>query len=423
MDERVSRELNQSIVVGIVTQYGDEYLVAGSLSADDSRAPDKNTLFEIGDLTKLFTAAATSDLVQRRQLTWRTPAGALLPLEGRPPAYDGEAVNLHHLASHSSGLPRIPPNMGEVDPRNPWADYSEEQLYEATSQTYPAFPPGSHYLYSSLGYGLLGHILTLRTGKSYEEVIAESITTPLAMKDTVVVPTEHQSKRLAPGHEGLTEVPGWDMSTLPGAGALKSTAGDLAIFLKAQMGMVRTPKAQIFGVMHAPIISSGSRDTLSGYAWQVTTKEGSTVLWHTGHTGGYQAFVGFNPARRVGVVVLTNTNQKIDELGFYALAPDVFPLGQFPPLPRINEAALERCVGVYEVTPEVRITITRRADNLYARFSDGPLYRLYPITATRFGLAKGDYIFDFQGRNTQAPAPALKVEEKLQSYIARRKEP
>lgn len=420
INERVQRELNQSIIVGIVTSAGDEYISAGTVSAENPTKPEKDTIYEIGSVTKVFTAATTADLIQQRQLTWKTTAAALLPQNARPPSFEGQPINLHHLATHSSGLPRLPLNLNSTDAKNPYKDYDEKSLYDGVHMAGLPYPPGSFYLYSNFGYGLLGHLLELRTGETYETIIKEHIAGPLKMANTTVTLTEDQQKRLAPGHHGKGAVPGWDMNAMAGAGALKSTAEDLMQFLKAQMGMIKNPKAAVFGATHAPILSTGAKDTMIGYAWQITSTEGTTVYWHNGQTGGYSSFIGFNPARRIGVVVLSNSNHSVDEIGFYALAPDIFPLGNFPPLPRISIATLERYVGKYEVAPGAKIDISREEDRLYATFTGSPTYRIFPLSDTRFGFAQGNTILNFDSKVKRGLVPRIKIEEKLRSYAARR---
>ncbi len=422
LNERMDRELNQAIVIGVVTSMGEEYLTAGNLEAGDPTKPDKNTIFEIGGVTKVFTAATVSDLVQARQLTWKTTAAALLPQDAQPPIFDGEYINLHQLATHSSGLPPQPLDLKPADPANPLADYDEAALYRDLPMTGYGFRPGSNYVHSDLGYGLLGHLLELRMGQPYEEIVTERITGPLKLKDTVVTLSEEQQKRLAPPHEGLSPAKSTDWGVLQGAGALKSTAEDLLQYLKAQMGMIKTSKVKAFSVTHTPIVPTGDKDTLSGYGWQITNKEGTTVFWHNGLTGGYAAFIGFNPGRRIGVAVLTNTSLSVDEIGFYLLAPEVFPLGDFPPLMRLPEAVLARYPGTYNIAPGANIEVTRAGQRLYATLPGGATYRLYPITDTRFGLAKGDMTLNFQAPGKRGPAKALLVEEKLSSYAAKRVE-
>lgn len=420
LNERLDRELNQSIVVGIVSNYGEEYITVGTLERDGQNKPDKDTLYDIGGVTKVFTAATTADLVQARQLTWKTTAAALLPQGAAPPVFDGQAINLHQLATHSSGLPPLPLGLKPDDPANPLAGYDAKALYENLPQTGYAFRPGTNYLHSELGYGLLGHLLELRTGETYEAVVQERITGPLGLEDTVVTLSEEQQTRLAPPHEGLSPAPLTDWGVLQGAGALKSSAANLATFLKAQMGLIKTPKATAFSATHTPILPTGAQDTMVGRAWQVTSKEGITLYWHNGLSGGYASFIGFNPGRRVGVVILTNTSLSVDEIGFYVLAPEVFPLGSFSPLPRLPVETLLRYTGTYAVSPEARITISREGQNLYCTFSGGARYRLYPISDKLFGFAKGGITLSFDAPGKRGQAKSLTVNEKLSSYAAKR---
>lgn len=422
VNERVDRELNRSIVVGIVTDSSEEYITAGTMSDEFPAKPDKDTLFEIGPVTKLFTAAATTNLVQRKQLSWKTPINALLPQEADPPKFEDRFINIHSLATHSAGLPRLPLNLNPADAKNPYADYGQEDMYAALGMAALPYPPSTIYLYSNFGYGLLGHLLEARLDKPYETIIAERITIPMKMTDTVVTLSDEQRVRLATGHNGTESTPNWDYKAMQGAGALKSTASDMLKFLKAQMGMYRNPLAATYGAMHAPILPTGAKDTMVGYGWQITSRDGTVVYWHNGATGGYASFVGFNPSRRVGVVVLTNTCQNVDEIGFYVLAPDVFPLGEFPPLAHVDEQTLQRYVGTYQMAPGVNIAITREGDRLYARITGSPKFRLYAISDTRFGFANESVILNFKTGKKSGPVPKIRIEGTTSSYDAKRVE-
>ncbi len=99
---------------------------------------------------------------------------------------------------------------------------------------------GSQYEYSNLGGGLLGHVLARRAGTDYETLARSRICDPLGMKDTRITLTPEMKARLAVGHDqGLESVENWDLPTLAGAGALRSTANDLLKFLAANLGYTK----------------------------------------------------------------------------------------------------------------------------------------------------------------------------------------
>src|SRR5262249_8823836 len=152
-------------------------------------------------------------------------AAKYLPPQVTMPERNGKAIRLVDLATHSSGLPNIPGNMYRQDPANPYADYAVDDLYEFLSSYGLLRDPGAEVEYSNLGMGLLGHILSHRAGMDYESLIRSRITQPLGMMDTTITLSSSQAQRMATGHNGmLAAVANWDLPTLAGAGALRSSA-------------------------------------------------------------------------------------------------------------------------------------------------------------------------------------------------------
>ena len=232
------------LVVGIIDQKGRRIISAGSLDQNDKRLLNGDTVFEIGSITKVFTSLVLTDMVQRGEVALSDPIGKYLPKDLKTPERGGKAITLLDLSTHFSGLPRLPGNLAPRNPTDPYADYSVENLYQfLTGYTLPR-DPGEKWEYSNLGSGLLGHLLSLRAGSSYEAVVHSRITAPLRMKDTAVTLSPEMKARLAVGHNNnLAAVPNWNFQSLAGAGALRSTANDMLTFLAANLGIVESPLA------------------------------------------------------------------------------------------------------------------------------------------------------------------------------------
>jgi CubicO group peptidase (beta-lactamase class C family) len=206
----------------------------------------------------------------------------------------------------------LPSNLNPKDMKDPYADYTEEMLYEYLKGYEPKRKPGSVTEYSNLGMGLLGFVLARRAGKSYEELVVERIAGPLGMRETRIALSEGMKSRLAQGHdEGGLAVPLWNLPTLAGAGALRSTIEDMMIFLRGNLEPGGTPLAAAIALSQQPRQSMGllSRTKIA-LAWLVRS---DGIIWHNGQTGGYHGFIGFWPERGVGVVVLSNrATQEVD---------------------------------------------------------------------------------------------------------------
>jgi len=327
---RIAHGYNVGIVVGIVSQAGRQYYSYGKTALSGNQELNENTLFEIGSFTKVFTALLLADMVEQGEVAFHDQIEKYLPETVGVPKHNGKSITLVHLATHTSGLPRIPDNMNFTDPNNPYVDYSVKQMYEFLSNHTLRQDIGQKFEYSNFGMGLLGHILELRSGMTYEQLIKQRIANELDMDDTVITLTTEMRKRLAKGHSGNIEVSNWDFLALKGAGALRSTAHDMLTFLAANMGLKKSSLHMAMKTTHEPRYEAGSEIMHIGLGWHILSIDDSQLIWHNGGTGGYWFFGGFDKAEQKGVVVLTNSGQTIDDIGFHLLEPD-FPLSQLDP--------------------------------------------------------------------------------------------
>lgn len=315
-----NRHKSVGVVAGVLV--GDERIVVGHgrLSTTDPRQPGGDTVFEIGSVTKVFTSTVLADLVSRGELTLDTPVQGLLDGDVRVPGRDGAEITLEHLATHSSGLPRMPDNFDPADHDNPYVDYTEDRLYEFLSSHELARGVGETVEYSNLGYGLLGHALARGTGRDYEALVAELVLEPLGMADTAVTLWPSLRERLAAGHDGSLDPVGlWDFAALSGAGSLRSTVNDMLLFLEANIDPWSSPLSEALRSAHARRADMPDPDMGIGLGWIVHDTKDGRMLWHNGGTGGYSSFVGFDPESQVAVVVLSNAAAPVDFLGFRLL--------------------------------------------------------------------------------------------------------
>jgi len=340
-DRVYSRNLGIGIVVGVIDAKGSRVFAFGGLSRNDHRRLDGETVFEIGSVTKEFTSLLLTDMARRGEVALTDAVSRYLPAGVTVPERNNRQITLADLSTHSSGLPRMPSNFKPKDDANPYADYSVQQLYDFLSGYRLTRDIGTEYEYSNLGAGLLGHVLSLRAGMSYEVLVRARILDPLGMSNTRITLTPEMKARIAVGHKetprtsdnpyGLTPVPNWDIPTLAGAGALRSTANDMLTFLAAYLGYVKTPLADAMADQLSIRRPSDRADFDVGYGWRVQTKYGSTIVWHGGATGGYRCYIGFDQSARVGVIVLSNVLMPlVDDIGPHLLNPN-YPLSKGSP--------------------------------------------------------------------------------------------
>ncbi len=306
------------IVIGLITPQGTDYFSYGVKSLPTKEAVNKNTIFEIGSISKTFTGVLLADMVVKGELNLMDPLQNLLPEGVTAPTRNGETIKLFHLSNHTSSLPREAGNMTRPFTSNPYADYTKEKMYEALHNYELTHDIGTHFNYSNFATGLLGEVLASKRKMTYEELMVDIIAQPLGMDNTRVVFTPEMKTNLAMGHSHGEEVSNWDLPVLAGAGGIRSTAVDMVKYLSANMGIA---KSSFYPAMQLSHQNTGIEynDRIIGLGWQTGEHDGVEIIGHTGGTGGYRAYVGFIKGGDRGVVVLTNTAADIDDIGEYLL--------------------------------------------------------------------------------------------------------
>ena len=282
-----------------------------------------DSIFEIGSVTKTFTGLVLSQMVEQGKVKFDDPVRELLPA-GTVAKPAGSEITLLDLATQHSGLPRLPDNLLPADdPGNPYAAYGPAKLYAYLAKQGVAKPAHTDFLYSNLGFGLLGQALAVRSGQSYPALLREEITGPLGLKDTTVSLSPEQQARFMAGHDAQHHpAKAWDFDALAGCGAIRSTAPDLLAYVQANLHPENVKPAAGYpasATLTAALVQShelradaaGMRIAL---AWLYEPASGN--YWHNGGTGGYTSYVFFNPKGDYAAVVLLNT--ALSNAGSYA---------------------------------------------------------------------------------------------------------
>lgn len=383
-------------VVAILEREKPPRIHTAGTSGVEGLSLDGNTVFEIGSVTKVFTSTLLSEMVARGEVKLDDPISKYLPASVRVPSRNGKQITLRNLATQTSGLPRLPTNFRPASVANPYADYTVDNLYQFLSGYTLPRDIGEKYEYSNLGVGLLGHVLALRAGKSYETVLKERVLTPLGMTESGIQLTPAMQSRMAQGFNAQEmAMQKWDLPALAGAGALRSTANDMLKFLAACLDSTHTPLGSVMARTREPQHDADTPGNSIGLGWHIVNAFGTTLTWHNGGTGGYRAFIGLDDARHRGVIVLTNSTISPDDIGFHLLEPSVpLDLPAAPPPPRteiaLDPSTLDAFVGVYELAPNFQLAITKEGGSLYGQATGQGRVQLHAESETKFFLREVD---------------------------------
>jgi len=392
------------IVVGIIDEKGTRIISYGHLKSGGDAIVDGDSVFEIGSVTKVFTTELLADMVAKGEVKLDDPVAKYLLATVKVPTYNGRQITLQDLATQSSGLPRLPDNLVPADGANPYADYTVEQLYTFLSGYTLTRDIGAQYEYSNLGMGLLGHALALKAGTNYEALVTQRLCRPLGMTNTSITLSAAAKKRLAIGHNkvGLA-VSNWDIPTLAGAGALRSTVNDMLKFVAANLTLSNTDLKAAMESAQSPRrdVSKGMK---LGLGWHIATSYGAELVWHNGATGGYHSFIGFDKKRQRGVVVLSNSENSIDDLGFHLLDPK-YPLAKLDSSKArqavpVKSEVQARYVGRYQLGPAFFFNVRQAGDHLQVQLTGQSYLDIYPESETKFFCDVVDAQISFQQDGT-----------------------
>jgi D-alanyl-D-alanine-carboxypeptidase/D-alanyl-D-alanine-endopeptidase len=376
VDRIDERRASVGMVVGITEANSHRFTAHGCRDTCGGGPVNEKTLFEIGSITKLFTALLLSDMANRGEVALDEPVAELLPAGTRVPARDGKAITLRDLASHYSGLPRVATNGDPPDhPGGPYAVYSAERLYQFLSNHELIRTPGDSFEYSNVGAGLLGHALVLRAGAGgYESLIRARILDPVGMDDTVIAIPARLKANVASGHDdSLEPTSDWSFDVLAGTGAFRSTLSDLLRFMDAVCDQ-DSPLAAMIGPLMTP------RDQ-GGLELGKPYPDGAMALSKPGGTGGARGFVRCIPEWKRAVAVLSNASiDAVVDLGIHALDPRR-DLMSYRKEIAIDPACLARLVGRYQMRDWV-FDVTSTGDRLHVPLADQ--HRVFPASEWHF---------------------------------------
>jgi serine-type D-Ala-D-Ala carboxypeptidase/endopeptidase len=363
LDARTKSVPGSGIVAAVIDNGTVTTYISGS--SGNARLLDEHTLFEIGSITKTFTATVLAKMVIAGKVKLSDPVSKYLPASIRVPSNkDGKEITLLNLATQHSGLPRLPSNMGDLSGPQPYETYTIEKLYAFLNGYTLTRDPGASFEYSNLGFGLLGYALARNAHTTYGNLVRQNVLEPLGMKETRVTDDAADDIRLSVGHDADgTAVQAWRFTdAFAGAGAIRSDLVDMIEYLRCNLGQGPLAKACLY--------AQQPRSTFPGHriglAWW--TNEPSGFINHGGDTAGYHALVMVNGARTKGVVLLSN-GPTVSDIGVHMLDPQ-YAVSE-PVSLVLSDATLAEYAGTYaNASLGLTYTIAPKDGKLYAKLGE-----------------------------------------------------
>lgn len=408
LDRWVAEHRMVGIAIGVRVGDSTRALAVGSQDSPAAHPITDSTIFEIGSITKGFTGILLADMVLRGEVALDDPVARYLP-DWTIPTWSDQPITLLDLATHTSGLPRMPGNMHPANGQDPYADYTLEEFRQFLAHFRLPRSPGLGYDYSNFGMALLGIALARRANTTYQALIQDRILTPLGMRNTWFEVPERERGRLARGHDTELEPTGaWHLGQFAPAGGLRSTVPDLLRLAAAIRDTTAGPLARAMAFAIRPRRPYVGVDSI-GLAWHHLHLDGADIVWHNGGTGGFRSWLGVDIRHRKSVVVLANAGGgfPIDGIGVSLMRGT--PPGDPPIRGNQHEITLDiplldRLVGNYELTPAFALDVTRRGDTLWVQATAQPAFPVFARSPARFFYkvvpAELEFLFDGEGKAT-----------------------
>lgn len=317
----LSNPATASLAIGIIHDNKiNRFFYGETIKGDSASLPTESSIYEIGSITKVFTAIQLADLVEKKIISLDDSIVKYLPDSLRTNPFLKE-ITFKQLANHSSGLPSLPSNFektAKYDASNPYANYTRKELYQYLKNATQTTVPGENYEYSNLGFGLLGDLITTITKKSYAQNSKEIITTPLGLSHTLEKIDPKTQKMVQVYDESGTLVPSWDFQALTGAGGLKSTVNDLLRFAQYQFKMPENDLENAMALARQFTFYLPPNTDI-GLGWNMNMSNDVISYWHNGGTAGSSSFIAIVPDLKAAIVILSNSANSVDTISLKIL--------------------------------------------------------------------------------------------------------
>lgn len=321
-DTEIDLKKNPGFMVGVIDNDSTFFFRYGARADNSGGVYNEKSVFEIGGLTKVFTAGLLEVLVDKGLISYDEKVNSFLPFEDQNPRM--ENLTLQDLVLHLSGLPKRPTMFGkkEKERNNPYKYYTSQDLIKFYTHYVPEKSEEVKFRYSHTNYALIEYLLEQKFKAPFEDVLKKHLLSDLDIRDTYLIDTEERRAQLSKGYNraGIDASP-WVFSSFGGSEGLKSNVLELSKYVKATMGISGTKLDSILPKTHHKMSTSVYSDKIHlGKAWHILDhKSKFDIRMHTGTTGGHKSFVAFIDETKTGVVILSNSSIGTEDLGMLIL--------------------------------------------------------------------------------------------------------
>ena len=423
-DIMAARTLGERKGAAVVGVWRDGAASYGTADHTDGLAPDP--LFEIGSMSKVFTGLLLAQAVERGDLKLDDNLGKLLQGDVKLQP-DVAAITLRQLVTHSSCLPRMPANFSDTGLSNPYINYDRNMLWSALADLKLPHAPPCDAVYSNMGFAVVGELLARLYSKPWEQLVADNITGPLGMRDTMQHLND-KSARLAPAFSGAASTPPWDFIAFAGAGSLRSTPADMLAFSRAIMAGKKGPLGAAVPRMLEPLGRIDGAEI--GYGIMMRGPQNQRSYFHSGGTGGFRSDWLMMPDTRQALVVMVSNAEAPAGLVGAAIVAQRYQIADTRIA--VDDLSLPQYAGVYRVDGHMALTFVAQEGKLYGRITGqtfAPLTAAAPdvFTFPQYGAEfsfqrEGGKIAgatlrqhggEFKARRTADPVPPYAQDRKL----------
>ena len=318
-DTEISLDLTPGFIIGIIDRDSTFFFDFGKSSIDSKEKINAHSIFELGSISKLYTAALVNILIKEGLIEEDAPVNNYLAEDFQNPRLDDLTVK--DLVSHQSGFPKRPSFFGKKDKaiQNPYAYYAKGDLLEFYKEYIPIQKIGT-FRYSHTNYALLEIIIEEVSKMTYEQALKQYIFTPLDLESTFVALPEDSTK-ITPGHDRSMKVcPSWSFNSFAASEGIKANLLDVLKFTRSFLDEEHPLFEDLSDMKHPIAATDFNEQTYVGKAWHIIkSKKWYNVLTHSGMTSGHHVYISCVPETKTGVVILSNSVIGTEDLSFLIL--------------------------------------------------------------------------------------------------------